>query len=627
MSGLMTVSPATGLSLSQALSHPALVMLLAGLLIPFVPAMVRRVLLVAVPAVVLWLSYNLQYGEYGSFTFINNMQLVYLKVDELSWVFVFILAIVSLTANLFALRMENPLEAGAQFLYVASSMGVVLAGDWLTLIFFWELMAVASVFLVWSNKEDPKAKNAGFRYLLVHFLGGNVLLAGIFLKVSQGNYLIGNLADNMDLAGWLILIGVAVNAAIYPLHAWLPDAYPRGTVTGSVFLSCLTTKVAVYCLVRVFPGVEILIWGGVLMCLVAVSYAMIANDLRVILSFHIISQVGYMVAAAGLGTELALNGSVAHAFSNILYKSLLFMGAGAILYATGTSKLTELGGLFKRIPWVVALYFIGSLAISGFPYLNGFTNKAVILSAASYAKYPSVELLLYLASVGTLISTCLKVSYYAFAGEPKKEYEMKPVPWNMYAAMAATAALCFVYGIFPNLLYNRLPFPINYVPYTFDHVISTVQIILAATFIFVLLADLMKPKEAFLLDVDWFYRVPLVRAMYAISKASSHMQDKMGEHWRWNLQKTYPFFANPMRRVKFREAPLAGGAAAVDEITAAEALHAPLPVLNSEYEEDGEVKRTEGPEIFNPDYYRLPIGAAVTVILLIFLTSFIYVLM
>ena len=569
--------------------HPALFMLGAGIIIPFVPKIIRKIMLIIVPAIVLYLSYNLQYGEIRSLPFINGMDLVYLKVDGLSWVFVFILAIVSLTANLYALNVSGRVEVSAQFLYVASSMGVVLAGDWLTLIFFWELMALSSVFLVWC-RNDEEAKKAGFRYLLVHFFGGNLLLAGIFLKISQGEYLITSLANQLDLAGILILTGVAINAAIYPLHAWLPDAYPKGTVTGSVFMSCLTTKVAVYCLVRVFPGVEILIWGGVIMSLMGVFYAMIANDLRVILSFHIVSQVGYMVAATGLGSELALNGAVAHAFSHILYKSLLFMGAGAILYATGYSKLTELGGLFRRIPWVVVLYFIGSLAISGFPYLNGFTSKSVILSAASLEKYPLVELLLYLASVGTLISTCLKVTFYAFMGEPHNEYELKKVPLNMYAAMIITAGLCFIYGTFPNLLYNRLPFEISYVPYTLDHVISTLQLLLASTFAFLLFMNVMKPKEAFLVDTDWFYRVPLVKGTYGLVAVAVYLQEKLGNFWRAGVHSSYPLFRNPLSW---------------------------LPSGNSV---------SDSPEEYNENRYRFPVGTAVTISLIVFVSSFIYIM-
>ncbi len=569
--------------------HPALLMLAGGIAIPFAPKKIRQLIMVVFPAMALFATWNLEKGLQASIPFINNMSLIYLKVDELSWIFLFVLALISLIINIYALNLSGKLETAAQFIYVAASMGVVMAGDWLTLIFFWELMALSSVFLVWSRKED-ESRRAGFRYLLVHFFGGNILLAGIFIKVSQGEYLISSLTNNMDLAGILILTGVAINAAIFPLHAWLPDAYPRATISGSVFMNSMTTKVAVYTLIRVFPGLDILIWAGVIMALVGVIYAMIANDLRLILSYHIVSQVGYMVAAVGLGSELALNGAVVHAFANILFKSLMFMGAGAILYATGTSKLTELGGLFRKLPAVVTLYFIGSMAISGLPYLNGFTSKSVILSAASLGAYPQVELLLYLASIGTLISTCLKVTYYAFAGQPKTDYQVKKLPINMYAAMTGTAILCFVYGTFPSLLYQKLPFEMNYVPYTLDHVISTVQLMLAISFTFILFAAVMKPKDAFLLDTDWFYRRPLVLGVKGLSLATVSIQEKLGSLWLSAVRGTYPILQNPLKW---------------------------LDVIGS----------TKGtPESYSEDHYRFPVGAAVTLLLIVFISSYVYII-
>lgn len=570
--------------------HPGIIMILFGIIIPFLPGVIKKAAMVAVPSLVAFLIYNFDYGQSLSMTFINNIELVYFNVDRLSWVFLFVMSLVVISANIYALRVNNPVELASQSIYVGGAFGVLLAGDWLTLIFFWELMAISSVFLVWS-KKDEKSKKAGFRYLLVHFMGGNLLLAGIFLKVSQGEYLISSLTNNMDLAAIFIFLGVAVNAAIYPLHAWIPDAYPQGTITGSVFMSFLTTKVAVYTLVRVFPGLEILIWLGCIMALIAVAYAILANDIRLIFSYHIVSQLGYMVAAAGLGTELAINGSVSHAISNILYKSLLFMGAGAIMYSTGRNKMSELGGLFKRKPLLTILFLIGSLAISGFPLLNGFTTKAVILSAASLAKYPLVELLLYLASVGTLVSTCLKFIFFAFMGEPGKEYDLKPVPINMYVAMSFNSVLCFAYGIFPNLLYNRLPFEMNYVAYTFDHVLSTLQILLAATFTFVLILELMKPKDIYLIDIDWFYRVPLAKGTLALSSLVVMIQEKTGGIWLKGIEALYPIFRNPLKWLEINE---------------------------------DSAKMIED---YNENYYRFPVGAAVTISLIIFISSYLYISM
>ena len=328
------------------------------------------------------------------------------------------------------------------------------------------------------------------------------------------------------------------------------------------------------------------------MAIIAVIYAMIADDIREILSFDVVSQVGYMVAAVGVGSELALNGATAHAFSHIIYNSLLFMGAGAMIYVTGLSKLSEMIGIGRKVPGIIFLYFIGSMAISGFPYLNGFTSKSVILSAATLGGYPHVELFLYLISIGTLISTSLRVIYFMLLKNHEEETKViKKLPKNMYGAMIITAALCFIYGIFPNLLYNRLPFEINYVPYTFDHVISTLQILFAATFAFILFVNIMKPKEAFLVDADWFYRVPLVALTNAIVSFVIYVQEGLGKIWLKGIESTYPTLRNPLRW---------------------------LQII------DGQVK---GPDEYNENYYRFHVGAAVTVCLIIFISSYFYISM
>jgi len=346
--------------------HPGLILILGGILAGILPGRLRQVAMVSAPALAIFAVFNLEVNTIWTIPFINNMDLMFLKVDRLSWVFSLIFSIMALLGNVYALHNENRGEATASLLYAGSSLGVVFAGDWVTLIFFWEFMAVSSVFLIWY-RGTAESRKAGFRYILVHMFGGNLLLAGIFLKITAGQPEIMSLTGTNDPAFWLILAGIAINSAIPPLHAWLTDAYPEGTITGSVFLSSFTTKVAVYCLIRVFPGTTLLVWAGCIMALYGVVYAILENDIRRLLAYHIVSQVGFMVAGVGMGSELALNGSTAHAYSHILYKSLLFMGAGAVIYATGKRKLSDLGGLYKKMPWVTLFFAIAAFSISGVP--------------------------------------------------------------------------------------------------------------------------------------------------------------------------------------------------------------------------------------------------------------------
>jgi multicomponent Na+:H+ antiporter subunit D len=318
--------------------------------------------------------------------------------------------------------------------------------------------------------------------------------------------------NHMDagIASYLILIAFCINAAVPPLHAWLADAYPEGTVYGSVFLSAFTTKTAVYALARGFSGWEILIWAGVIMAIYGVIYAVLENDTRRLLAYHIISQVGYMVAGVGIGTMVAINGVSAHAFTHILYKGLLFMGAGAVLYATGRSKLSELGGLAKFMPGILILYMVGAFSISGVPLFSGFVSKSMIIYAAGLSGLGLVVLFLNLASVGTFLHTGLKLPYFTWFSKPVYEKNVKPVPLppGMYVAMGLTAALCIVIGVYPQLLYNILPYPVDYNPYTANHIVEAVQILVFTGIGFYLLINQLKGKNTISLDTDWFYRRP-----------------------------------------------------------------------------------------------------------------------
>ena len=345
----------------------------------------------------------------------------------------------------------------------------------------------------------------------MHIVGGSLLFAGILIHVATGGELTVQALTESGTATWafwLILLGVAINAAIPPLHAWLTDAYPEASVTGSVFLSAFTTKTAVYVLLRVFPGASVLVVAGVVMALYGVVYAVLENDIRRLLAYHIVSQVGYMVTGVGMGTALALDGAAAHAFSHILYKSLLFMGTGAVIYATGLRKLTELGGISDKMKLVVFLYTVGAFSISGVPLFNGFISKSMVISAATYDHRPIVELLLTFASVGTFLHTGLKLPYFTFFG-PKKDTPVAPVPLNMLVAMGVGALLCFAYGVMPDLLYRLLPNGSEYHPYTVDHVMSSVQLLLGTAVAFWLLLAKLGGQATISVDTDWLYRKPL----------------------------------------------------------------------------------------------------------------------
>ncbi len=528
--------------------HPSLILVATAAIILLLPHRLRQIFLVAGPLLAVAAVAHMSPGTLVAGE-VLGYKLVFLKADALSLVFGLIFSIMSLLGGVYALHVTRRGEHMAALLYAAGSLGVVFAGDWITLFFFWELMSISSVFLIWY-RNTARSLKAGFRYLLVHFFGGNLLLLGVLLLVGSGNPAVGTLTGTGHPAFWPVLLGVAVNAAIPPLHAWLTDAYPEGTVTGSVYLSAFTTKVAVYVLVRVFPGAPVLLWAGTIMALYGVIYAAMENNIRRLLAYHIISQVGYMVAAVGIGTEMGLNGSVAHAYSHILYKSLLFMGTGAVIYATGREWMTELGGIARFMPFTALFYTVGALSISGAPLFNGFISKSVVISAAAKSGLPAVDFLLTLASVGTFLSIGLKLLYFTFFGEDQG-IKPRPLPFNMHLAMAMNSLLCLLYGIFPGLLYSRLPYPLEYEPYTVDHIMSSVQLLAATAAAFWLLLPRLDRKIVISLDTDWVYRKPLAVLLYLVVGAITGLREALYRCLSSAYVKVTPYFANPYLFMSF----------------------------------------------------------------------------
>jgi multicomponent Na+:H+ antiporter subunit D len=482
---------------------PALVLLGGALALPLLPRIFRSLAFVLLPVAAMALLFSLEAGN-TTLRFLT-FDRVPLRVDRLSLAFGYIFVLATLLGGIYAFHLKELGQQIAALIYAGSSLGVVFSGDLLTLFVYWEFMAVSSTYLILARATE-RSRQAAMRYLLVHLFGGSVLLAGILWHFGEsGSLVFDGFAGGTG--AYLILFGVAINAAIPPLHAWLADAYPEGTVTGSVFLSAFTTKTAVYVLARGFAGWEILLWAGVVMALYGVVFAVLENDIRRLLAYHIISQVGYMVAGVGLGTETAINGTTAHAFSHILYKGLLFMGAGAVLYSTQRSKLTELGGLARAMPLALSLYMIGAFSISGFPLFSGFVSKSLVIHAAELRHQDAIALLLYLASIGTFLHTGLKLPYFTWFG-PQRGLKPAPIPWNMYAAMALTAAINIAIGVYPKLLYDLLPFPVTYRPYTTAHVTETLQILIGTGLGFWLLIGKLGGKSSITLDFDWFYRKP-----------------------------------------------------------------------------------------------------------------------
>tara|TARA_B110000438_G_scaffold260067_1_gene269899 strand:+ start:2038 stop:3735 length:1698 start_codon:yes stop_codon:yes gene_type:complete len=492
--------------MSSLLLHPSLPILVGAFLILRLNGTARSVVLLATPLIALALVWMTPDGVVLSIPYME-WTLEPFEADRLSRLFGTVFALMALAGNLYALKQEKVLELFAANIYISFALGVVFAGDLITVFIFWELMALASSTVIFSAGTDT-ARAAGMRYMMVHLLGGVVLMAGIAGEVATTGSVdfVSILPETLPRA--LILAGFVLNTGAPPFSAWVPDSYPEASYSGMVFLSAFTTKTAVYVLARGFPGSEVLIFIGLFMIFYGIIYGLCENNARKMLGYSIVNQVGFMVTAIGIGTEMAVNGAVAHAFAHIIYKAVLIMATGSVLYVTGKRRFTEYGGLFRTMPLTAICCIIGGLSISAFPFTSGFVAKAMMSEAAYVEGYYWVWVLLAAGTAGVFLDVGIKLQYFVFFGKDSGLRPPEP-PLHMRAAMVFFAALCIGIGLAPQAFYQLLPYDQDYAPYTPDHVVTQFQLLMfsgAAFFLFLKYYG-WKLVESLTLDFDWLYRV------------------------------------------------------------------------------------------------------------------------
>ena len=490
---------------------PAYVFFVGALLTLISQGRIRALAILATPIVGGVNLYLMPMGYASSATFLD-FDLSPVRIDKLSLIFGYLFHIATFIGGVFSLHLKDRVQLSCSLVYAGSAVGAVFAGDLLTLFIYWEVMAVASVFLIFASRTH-RAYKAGMRYLYFQILSGVLLLAGALVALVQTGSLRFDYIGLEGLAGWLVFFAFGIKCAFPFVHTWLVDAYPEATPTGSVFLSAFTTKVAVYALARGYPGTEALIYIGAVMTCFPIFYAVIENDLRRVLTYSMINQIGFMVCGIGIGTSLAINGAIAHAFNDVIFKGLLMMSMGAVLFRTGRMNGSDLGGLYKSMPKTAALCIVGAASISAFPLLSGFVSKSMVMSAALGEGYSWIWFALLFASAGVFHHAGIKIPYFAFFAH---DAGLRPqeAPPNMLAAMAIAAVICVAIGCFPTLLYQMLPFEISYSPYDVTHVLAQLQLLCFSALAFVWLQKrgLYPPElRSTNLDVDWLFRRVLYR--------------------------------------------------------------------------------------------------------------------
>lgn len=511
------------------LQSPALILIVGGLVLGFFPRKLANIIAVLLPVWVLYAVWQIprEVGADHLVAHIAGFELLLQHVHKFTHIFATVFAIAALGGGIFALKSAKLKEIAAAYIYAGGAIGVTFSGDFFSLFIYWELMAIASTVVLLCGGTDQSFR-ASIRYAAMHFLGGVLLMVGIIAYASaHGNVLLAPLvADGKSFAAllqfnksgiavWFILAGILVNAAAPPFSAWLPDAYPESSPSGAVFLSAFTTKTAVFTLLTLFAGNEVLIYIGLFMVFYGIVYAMLENDVRRILAYSIVSQVGFMVAGTGIGTLLAQYGVAAHAFCHIIYKAVLMMSMGSVLFMTRRRKCTELGGLYSSMKLTTICGVIGALSISAFPFTSGFVSKSMISSATANEHLFIVWMLLAAASAGTFMYVGIRLPWFVFFN---KDVGLRPKdpPFNMRMAMAVFAILCIIPGVFPEWIYFMLPAMPDYEPNTLDHIITQLQLLLFAGLAFFVMLPLIKRTDTISLDSDWFYRVFVLNLLHLI---------------------------------------------------------------------------------------------------------------
>lgn len=495
----------------------------------FLPEKFRKVALSVVVLVLIRFSLSLLWGPpseavtvFKDFMGLESVGIdaFYFTVHPHGRMAAFCFALVGALSVLYGISVAKPSEQALSLVGIASALGVSFAGDFITFFIFWEALTFSAGGLILLHKT-PEAIKAGSRFLVFQIFGGLVLLFGILQHYAvSGSFMI----DIPQAGLYFFIIGIGIKCAFILVHFWLPWAYPIASFPISVVLSALSTKAALYALSRVIADTNMfVVYVGASMTIYGFTMALAQKDLRKLLSFHIISQVGYMVAGVGLATAQSVDGALLHLFNHMLYKGLLFMAAGSVLYAFNTENVYDLKGspekppVWKVLPIPTFAAVCGSLAIAGTPFFNGFVSKYLL--KYSFAEVNPAGTLLLIASVGTVISFC-KFLYFGFFKARANAVRMPTFTMNL--SMITVALGTILLGVYPKIIHDILPYASKLPYYTATSMWGSLQFILYGTVIFIILRKFLdpsnKPKIYKMLATDPFWNF-LGPAAYKVANA------------------------------------------------------------------------------------------------------------
>lgn len=448
--------------------------------------------------------------------------LIPFKVDEISKLTGLIFAVGGLASVLYSMTICSRTNLRLLFVFIGSALTVVFSGDFFTLYVFWELMTISSSFLIILASDVTK--KMGYYYFLMHVAGSLCLLWGIFLQYSATGSLFLN---TIEASIPFFILAIAVKLSFVGFHTWMPLVYSKAPFYVAVVLSIYTTKVGVYVMARLLPGITILAYAGLISALFGIVMALRQNQVRKLLSYSIIIQVGYMMMGISMGTSEGIAGAIFHLVNHILYKTVLFMVAGIVIYTTGKDPVENLGVLGRKLPLTSLATWVAFLGIAGVPFFNGYMSKTIIKEAI---QDPILTWGLNVMSFGTSL-LFLKFIYYAFFKRSNVTLHKKPA-LSMQLGLGFLTVLMILVGIHPYLLENVTNMNVDIHYFDTKHMVSGMKPFLLSIFIFILFKNFLVKDYDRILFVDVYRK--MAKIIVAIGYQLSTFHDgKLTKYLLW----------------------------------------------------------------------------------------------
>ena len=489
--------------------NPGLIPILLGIFSVLFPRKLKKIIAVVAPCIAaIYATYLISLGNAGPILRwpTSNFEINLFKLHDYSGIFCYAFTAAALL-NIMFFRQDgnNNNLISIILIYLGSSIAIIFCGDLISLFIFWEIAAISSTAIIMSN---DKHGGPSLRYAYLHILSGVLLLCGIIIQASNAGTMeftamgLGSYVQ-LNPAQALILTAILINCAAPPFSAWIADSYPVASIYTIGFLSSFTTKFSLFALLNLFPGFQPLLYVGGAMVVYGIIMSLNSNNIQKILCYNIVNQLGMLIAV--ISKKEALAGIAISACCGIIYQSLFFMATGSVIRLTGKDRLISHAGATSLNIAKICMIIAG-ISMAALPFTIGFIGKAIMVD--NIYENNILYMLLLTSNVGATLCSGIRLPYFLFSQADHSAKTKEKLPPNMQLTMLLGASLCMLIGLYPEVLYGLIPHKMHYKIYSADRIITQLQLILSTAAAFLIFQNILKPKDQYLPDFDWIYRVP-----------------------------------------------------------------------------------------------------------------------